>query len=260
MQIVTNYSVKTNVVVITNYITVTNAVITTNYYNAQGQLLTPVKPALPAIPGLIPIPQTPAAPDPAVVKANQLQALRDLLAQGLLATSNQLAAAGSFTSNAAHRIQIPQGVTSFDRKKSEALLAAMNLTAEKAVPEAVAAVTQTAAQIKTDDPAATIQGDKDSATRLLLANHGEELVNALLPIVQRAGTAHKLRETYASVMLKGGGLLGSVLGAGPSVDIESHVTQGLMKALFNQLAAQEAAIRADPAARKTKALQEAFKK
>lgn len=263
MQIVTNYTVRTNAVVVTNYVVVTNAVIATNYYNAQGQLLTPVNPSVPAIPGLIPIPQAPqamATPDPAAVKATQLQAIRELLAQALRDTSNKLAVAGSFTSNTTYQIQIPQGVTSFDRKKSQALLTAMNRTAERALPEAVAALAKTAAQVTTNEPASVIQGDKDAATRLLLAVSGENMVNALSPIVERAGQEHKLRETYSSVMLKGGGLLGSVLGTGPTVDIESHVTQGLLKAIINQLAVQESAIRTDPAARKTKVLQEVFKK
>lgn len=32
-------------------------------------------------------------------------------------------------------------------------------------------------------------------------------------------------------MLKGGGFLGAVLGTGPTVDIDAHITQGLMDAL-----------------------------
>jgi hypothetical protein len=70
----------------------------------------------------------------------------------------------------------------------------------------------------------------------------------------------KLRESYSNVMLKGGGLLGSVLGTGPAVDIEQHVAQGLLQAMVSQLTEQEGLIRADASARKTPALQEAFKK
>jgi hypothetical protein len=195
-----------------------------------------------------------------VVKAGQLQAVRDLLTLGLTASSNKVAATGSFTSNATQQIAIPQGVTSFDRKKSQALLTAMNVTAEKAAPEAVALLVKTAAQLKTDDPAAVIKGDKDAATRLLLATQGEELATQLVAIVQRAGVEPKLRESYNSVMLKGGGLFGAVLGSGPSVDIDSHVAQGLLRAIVNQLTEQEGLMRTDASARKTAALQEAFKK
>ncbi|MSU36572.1 MAG: hypothetical protein EXS36_16030 [Pedosphaera sp.] len=78
--------------------------------------------------------------------------------------------------------------------------------------------------------------------------------------MQQTSAETKLRETYNSVMLKGGGLLGAVLGSGSTVDIEAHVARSLLQAIGNQLAAQEVVVRKDAAARKTPALQEAFKK
>ncbi len=262
MQVVTNYTFRTNMVVVTNYVVVSNAVVTTNFYNAQGQLLVPVPPAKPAIPGLVPmvpiVEAKPAGPDPAVVKLRQLQGLRDLLVQGLQTTSNQVGSAGSFTSNATQQIQIPQGLTSFDRRKSQALLTAMNLTAERAAPEAMALLGKTAAQFKTDDPASVIKGAGDAATQSFLATHREELDPQLLAFVQTAGAEHKLRETYNSVMLRGGGLLGSVLGGGPMVNIEAHVAQGLWAAIIARLTEQEALVRREVSARKTPALREAF--
>lgn len=260
MQVVTNYTFKTNAVVVTNYVVVSNAVVTTNFYNAQGQLLLPVSPTKPSIPGLVPItPTKPAEPDPAVLKARQVQAVRDLIVQGLQAASNKVSAAGSFTSNAMQQIQIPQGVTSFDRKKSQALLTAMNLTAEKAAPEAMALLRRLAARFTTDDPVAIIKGDKDAATRWFVNANREEIDSQLIAMVRNAGVANRLRESYSSVMLKGGGLLGSVLGSGPAVDIDAHVAQGLLKAIVTQLAEQEALVRRDVGARRTAALREAFK-
>ena len=260
MQIVTNYTFRTNVVIVTNRVVLTNAVMTTNYYNAQGQVLQPVTPTKPPIPGLIPTAETkPPAPDPAVFKARQLQAIRDLLTQGLWASSNKVSVAGSFTSNATQRIQIPQGVTSFDRKKSEALLVAMNLTAEKAAPEVAALLLKTAAQFKTDDLEAVIKGEPDAATCLFLATYQQDWEPQLIAMVRQAGVEPKLRESYSNVMLKGGGLLGSVLGSGPSVDIDLHVAQGLLRAISSHLTEQERLIRSNASARKTPALQEAFR-
>ncbi len=272
MQIITNYTFQTNAVIVTNYVVVTNALVKTNLYNAQGQLLLPVESSKPPIPGLIPIAQAKpevktevkpevkkTAPDPAVVKAQQLQAVRDLLTQGLFASSNKVAAPGSFSSNITQQIQIPTGVTSFDRRKSQALMTAMNLAAEKAAPGAIALLSQTAARFQTDDPAAIVSGNTAAATRSFVATHGQEMQPRLLSLVQQAGLDTNLRDAYSSVMVRGGGLLGSVLGAGPAVDIESHVAQGLWKAITNQWASQEVVIRADPAARGTAALKEVFK-
>ncbi len=272
MQIITNYTFQTNAVIVTNYVVVTNAAVQTNFYNAQGQLLLPVEPSKPSIPGLIPIVQAKpevktdvkpevkkTAPDPAVVKAQQLQAVRDLLTQGLWASSNKVAAPGSFSSNIIQQIQIPTGVTSFDRRKSQALITAMNLAAEKAAPGAIALLAQTAARFQTDDPAAIVSGNTAAATRSFVAAHEQEIQPRLLSLVQQAGLDTNLRDAYSSVMVRGGGLLGSVLGAGPAVDIESHVAQGLWKAITNQWTSQEAVIRANPAARATTALKEVFK-
>jgi len=260
MQYVTNYVFRTNIVIVTNYVVVSNAVVTTNFYNAQGQLLRPVSSFSPPVPGLVPIVATkPAEPDPAVVKAQQLQALRDLLVQGIQASSNKVCAAGSFTSNATQQVPIPQGVTSFDRRKSQDLLVAMNRTAEKAAPETVALLLKLAKQFKTDDPQTVVRGDADAATRAFLTANREELDSQLLALVRSAGTELKLRESYNNVMLKGGGLLGAVLGSGPTVDIDAHVAQGLFKAIATHLTEHEALVRRDVSARKTAALREAFK-
>lgn len=279
MQILTNYTFTTNAVVVTNYVVATNTVVTTNFYNAAGHLLLPVPGNTPVFAPLIPVVQSnaaptvapaavkpaeklvekPAEPDPAVVKATQLQAIRELLAQGLTSSSNKVSAPGSFTSNALQQIQVPQGVTSFDRRRSQTLMTAMNLTAEKAAPESIVLLLKTAAQLKTDDPASVIKGDADAATRLLLTAHGEQLGAQLVALVRQAGLEPGLREAYSNVMLRGGGLLGSVLGSGPSLDIESHVAQGLLRAIVTQLTEQERLIRSDASLRKTTALKEAFK-
>lgn len=261
MQIVTNKTIEYRPVVVTNFVAVTNAVVVTNFYNAQGILLQPVPPSTPPIPGLIPIPQpAPAQTDPAVVKARQAEAVRDLLTVGLWGTSNQVWVAGGFTSNATQQIQIPQGVTSFDAKMSQRLVTAMNVTAEKAAPATLALLLKSAAQFQSDDPAAILKGTRDAGTRAFLMANKETLLPQVVALVQRAGEEAKLRETYNKAMVKGGGLLGSVLGSGPSVDIDAHVAEGLWQAFATQLAAQETVIRTEPSARKTAALKEAFGK
>ena len=263
MQIVTNFTRLTNVVVVTNYVVLTNVSYTTNLYNAQGQLLLPVKPAAPPIPGLIPIPPAaamPAGPDPAAVKASQMTAVGELLLQSVWGASNKVCAADSFSGNAPRAIRMPEGVTSFDRKKGQAFLTAMNTAATKAAPEAVKLVAQAVAGLKPSDPAAILKGENDAATAFLLNTAGEDLTNRILAVVQRAAAEAKVQDAYRSVMLKGGGLLGAVLGTGPAVDTDAHITKGLIAAIFQEVAGQEKVIRADPAARKSKALQEALKK
>ena len=256
----------TNPVIVTNYVVSTRAVIVTNFYNAQGQYLQPVQPvAPPPIPGLIPIapvtpaaPKPPAGPDPKVVRANQLQAVKDLLTQSATTTSKNLSAAGSFN-NSPNQIQIPEGMTVFDRAKATRLLTAMNTAAEKAVPEVSQLVQAAIARLDPADPLVILKGGPDAATKLLLTIEGQNLANQSLPIVKRAGVAAGLPDAYQNAMLKGGGLLGGLLGGGTSVDIDSHVTRGVLAAIVNSITAQEGMIRSTPSARNTTALQNAFK-
>jgi hypothetical protein len=258
MAIVTNTTLKTNLVIVTNYVVVTNVGFATNFYNAQGQLLQPAGP--PPIPGLIPIAPTVTTPDPAAVKAAQTQAIKDLLASGVTVASNKLCAAGSFTKDAAITIQVPDGVTVFDRKKGQALQDALNLAAEKAAPEALATVFKAVGRLQPDNPAQVLRGDKDEATRLLATAQGQAIADEILPAVQRASTAARVSEAYQNVMVRGGGLFGALLGTSKPVDLDAHLTRGVMEAVFKSLTAQESIIRTDPQARKTKALQDAFAK
>ena len=275
MQVLTNLTRVTNAVVVTNYVVVTNVAYVTNLYNAAGQLLQPVDPAKPPIPGLVPIPQEtlaaapaaptpppapkPAPPDPAVVKAGQVAVVRELLTQSLSSASNTVAVAESFGAGRAHAIQMPEGITSFDRKKGQNLLTTMNAAAEKAAPAAFGKVQAAIGRLDVPDPAALLKGGKDAATLALQTAEGVALSAQVYILVQQAASDAGVGEAYRSVMFKGGGLLGAVLGTSSAVDIDAHITKGLMEAIFSELAAKEALIRADPAARKTKPLQDAFK-
>ncbi len=263
MSIITNYTYVTNVVIVTNYVVVTNMTLTTNLYNAQGQLLMPVQAAPIAARPLVesrPTAPAQAAPDPAVVRSNKLQAVRDLLWQSLNTTSNALAAEGGFANNPTYQIKMPEGVTSFDRRKAQNLTVAMNTAAEKAVPALCAAVQKAIAGLNPPDPAQILEGGPDAATRYLLSTQGQNLANEALTIVQGTAAQAHVADAYNAVMLRGGGLLGAVLGSTPSVDMNAHITKGVMQALFLDLSARENTIRTDPAARKTKALQNAFGK
>lgn len=83
----------------------------------------------------------------------------------------------------------------------------MNVTAEKAAPEAVALLTKAAAQIKTEDAAATVKGGPGAATQLFANTHGAELESQLLALVQKAAVQTRLRDAYNDVMFKGAACL-----------------------------------------------------
>ena len=267
MMFVTNVVTVTNRVIVTNYVVSTKDVVTTNFYNAQGVYLQPVQPVAPTpAPGLIPItplapvvPKAPASPDPKVILAAQQQAVRDLLTQSTAAAGKKLSAAGSFN-DPGNQIQIPEGMTVFDRAKAARLLTAMNTAAEKAVPETTQLVQSAIARLALPQPQSLLKGaPEDAAIRLLLTTEGQNLSNQTLAIIKKTGPAAGLPDAYQNAMLKGGGLLGGLLGGGPSVDIDSHVTRGVLAAIVKAITAEEQVVRTTPAARTTTALKDAFK-
>lgn len=245
MSIITNYTRITNPVIVTNYVVVTNRTFTTNYFNAQGQLLMPVQGAgIPVLAAAETKPAAPIAPDPALIRSNKVQAVRELLLSALTGASNMLATDGTFSSGSANQIRIPEGVTVFDRKRAQALTTAMNSAADKAVPATFAALRKLAAQLNPPDPAQILEAGGDAATRYLLSAEGQSTVNEVLAIVQTTAAEARVPEAYNAVMLRGGGLLGTVLGTAPSVDMNAHITRGLMEAVVLKLSAQEKLVRA----------------
>lgn len=261
MSIITNYTRITNPVIVTNYVVVTKRTYTTNYFNAHGQQLIPLPGSeMPVFAAAEAKPAAPAAPDPAVVHSNKVQALRNLLTMALTSASNTLAIDGSFTSGTANQIRIPEGVTVFDRKKAQALTTAMNVAAEKAAPAAFSILRNLVAQLNPSDPVEILEENGDAATRYLVSAQGQKAVDEVLGVVQTTAAAARVPEAYNAVMLRGGGLLGAVLGTAPSVDMNSHITRGLMEAIITKVGAQENAIRTDPAVRTSAALKDAFTK
>lgn len=267
MMFVTNLVTVTNRVIVTNYVVSSKEVVTTNFYNAQGVYLQPAQPVAPTPPpGFIlitpvapAVTKVPVGPDPRVVLAGQQQAVRDLLTQSTATAGKKLSATGSFA-DPANQIQIPEGMTVFDRAKAARLLTAMNTAAEKAVPETTQLLQSAIARLALPQPQSLLKGaPEDAAIRLLLTTEGQNLSNPTLAIIKKTGPAAGLPDAYQNAMLKGGGLLGGLLGGGPSVDIDSHVTRGVLAALVRNITNEERLIRTTPAARTTAPLKDAFK-
>ncbi|MFO1498407.1 MAG: DUF4197 family protein [Verrucomicrobiota bacterium] len=149
-------------------------------------------------------------------------------------------------------------MTAFDRKKAQTLSVAMNTAAEKAVPGAVAVLQKAVAELNPTEPNSWLQGASDAATRNLLGIDNGRLTSQVRAVVDRTATEAHVPEAYNAAMLRGGGLLGAVLGTSETVDMTAHITSALVEALAGAMGSQEALIRADPTLRKTKALQGAF--
>jgi hypothetical protein len=114
-----------------------------------------------------------------------------------------------------------------------------------------------------DDVRGILSGGDDAATQYLRKHAGPQLREAILPIVSRATdsagatSAYKALKTEADGLLGGFGSLGGLVDTG-SLDLDRYVTDETLDGLFVKLAAEEKAIRENPAARTTDILKTVF--
>ncbi len=185
----------------------------------------------------------------------------------LIAAENSIAAASrvdGFNANADIRISLPPTLEMAGETLSrfglgrevDDLQLAMNRAAESAAADAFPLFKDAIRDVPIDDPLATLGAGGSAATDMLRAGAGEDLLERLTPIVrvkmERAGAAG----AYDRLVQKGGNL---VTQAGVDrEDLTPYVTGQTLDGLFTLIAAEESAIRTDPAARTTPLIARVF--
>lgn len=131
----------------------------------------------------------------------------------------------------------------------------LNRAAEVAVPRAKSLFVDAIANMSLDDARGILNGPDDAATRYFKRTMGPALMDEMAPVVDQAladvGAIRSWEELTADV---------AKLPFMPNVrdDLRSHVLDGANDGVFHYLAKEEAAIRADPAARTTELLRTVF--
>jgi hypothetical protein len=139
----------------------------------------------------------------------------------------------------------------------------MNRAAEQAVPQTLDIVQNTVSEMSLQDVRGILDGGDDAATQYLRKHAGPQLREAILPIVSSATdsagatSAYKALKNEAEGVLGGLGGLGGMLNTGP-LDLDAYVAEEALDGLFVKLAAEEKAIRDNPAARTTELLKTIF--
>jgi len=133
---------------------------------------------------------------------------------------------------------------------------AMNRAAEGAAADALPLLRDAIRDVPIEDPLATLAAGDSAATEMLRTASGDVLLERLTPIVsvnmEQAGVAG----AYDRLVQKGGIL---VTEAGVKrEDLTPYVTGRTLDGLFTLIAAEESAIRIDPAARTTPLLARVF--
>ncbi|MGB5454123.1 MAG: DUF4197 domain-containing protein [Sedimenticolaceae bacterium] len=199
--------------------------------------------------------------------------LKDALSVGARRAVELLGKQGGFLDDPSVRIPLPGVLGSAAKglraagqgEYVDAFETTVNRAAEEAVPQTLDIVENTVRNMSLDDVRGILSGGDDAATQYLRKHAGPQLRKAILPIVSRATdsagatSAYKALKTEADGLLGGFGGLGGLVDKG-SLDLDKYVTDETLDGLFVKLAAEEKAIRENPAARTTDILKTVFGK
>lgn len=192
-----------------------------------------------------------------------VDSLKQALAQSVTVATSKLAAGNGFLGNAGVRIPLPRSLQKAEgamrsfgmKKQADALIIAMNRTAEAAAPEAMILLVDAVRKMTVADAKGILAGDDDAATEYFRDATSGPLAEKLLPIVRKeiaqTGLLNQLNE-----FIRRGVKLGLV--TEKEVDVENYLTQKILDGYFLMMAEEERAIRKDPLGQGNKLLREVF--
>lgn len=198
--------------------------------------------------------------------------LKDALSVGARRAVELLGQPGGYLDDPSVRIPLPGALGTAAKalraagqgQYVDAFETTVNRAAEDAVPQTLDIVENTVRNMSLEDVRGILSGGDDSATQFLRKHAGPQLREAILPIVSRATdsagatSAYKALKAEADGLLGGfGGGLGGLVDTG-SLDLDGYVADETLDGLFVKLAAEEKAIRENPAARTTDILKTVF--
>lgn len=143
----------------------------------------------------------------------------------------------------------------------------VNRAAEQAVPKTLEIVKQAVRSMTLEDVRGILEGGDDAATKFLRERAGENLHQAVKPIIARATDKAGATAAYKNLVDRAGSGVGGLLGglggmfgksSSTSLDLDEYVTGKTMDGLFMKLAAEEKAVRENPLARTTDLMKKVF--
>lgn len=190
--------------------------------------------------------------------------LREALAQGTTRAINELGRSDGFWKNAAVRIPLPAPIDGVEKTlrqfgqgaRVDEFHLTLNRAAERAVPQVADIFGNAVRQMSVADARAILDGPQDAATRYFQRVATDSLRQKILPLVQTATTQVGVTQSYKQMIGQAGPLL-AMAGRTPP-DLDRYVTDRALDGLFTTIAAEEARIRRDPAARGTELLRRVF--
>lgn len=204
----------------------------------------------------------------ASLTSEQLQGgLKQALQQGFDTAVAHLGRTNGFLTNLNVRIPFPPQLKTIEkglRNLGQDQLAddfelALNRAAEKAVPAATSALSDTLRNLSITDATALLTSKSETAVTEYFREHSsKELTAKFLPIVREATSATGVTAAYKQVLDAAPLRRFSFLSNNKNLDIDQYVTAKTLDGLFVMIGEEEKRIRENPQARTTELLQKVF--
>jgi Protein of unknown function (DUF4197) len=192
------------------------------------------------------------------------QGVKEALAQGVTKAVLNLHKTDGFFRSDLYKVLLPP-----DAQKAESVLRkiglggqvdkailAINRGAEEAVGEAGPIFVNAVKAMTLTDALAIVRGDKDAATQYFKRNTSQQLMTAFTPSVEASLDRTNATKYYSDIANTYNRLPTGFSKVNP--DLTNYVVQKAVDALFDQIAIEEANIRANPLARTTEILKKVF--
>lgn len=188
--------------------------------------------------------------------------LRLVLEAGVMRSAADVRDAGGFLASRALRLGLPPELKDAENALrahgsgvvADALIDAINRTADFALPLAHQPVAKAAQRLSIRDPRALVTGGQDAATQYFKARTRESLARDIGHAVHRSAMRAKLPEAYRA-------FAAAVPQGTPGTNatrLEGYIALKVLDAIYVSVAAEEASVRADPLAQKSELIRRAF--
>lgn len=200
----------------------------------------------------------------AATEQEAVQGIRQALDKGVSIGISSLNRENGFFGNQAYKLFLPPDARKIEnvmrdlglgRTVDQAILQ-INRAAEDAVGYAAPIFTDAIREMTIQDAWNIVRGEQDAATRYFRDKTTARLTEAFKPIIQRSLDQLQATRHYSELISAYNKLPTTFNKLNP--DLPSYVTERAVGALFDQIAKEEANIRANPRARTTEILKKVF--
>lgn len=182
------------------------------------------------------------------------EAIKQALKQGVSKSVQILGKENAFYRSSA-KILLPKELQSAGEKARQFGLGgyvddfelSMNRAAEKAVPKAMSILVDSVSRMTLRDAIGIMRGGNNAATQYFKRTTSQSITQQFLPIVRRTTQSSGVTRNYKNLATKVN-TMGRLAGISMPLqsDLDTYITHQAVDALFDKIAQQEKAIRANP--------------